>query len=106
MRLISLTALIVCLTACYDFKGDQQKLGFSSDAMVGAQPWTPSSPLADGARVLIKVGEVLATEESPDHTEFFASNLETWKTESGIGIAGADGRVEATGDGGLLHRAI
>ncbi|MCB9676647.1 MAG: hypothetical protein H6737_16135 [Alphaproteobacteria bacterium] len=67
MRIAILTLGILGLTACYDFAGERGKLGFDTDATLdGTRPWTPETPLAEGARPRLAVSEILAKDAEPE----------------------------------------
>jgi hypothetical protein len=56
----------VALTGCYDFAGDRERVGFSTDATVdGHEAWTPETPLAVGTILHLEATEILGTEEAP-----------------------------------------
>lgn len=101
MRLLSVTLALCALTACYDFTGSREKLGFATDATLdGFHPWTPEHGLANGARPLLKVTEILSTEKAPDQVTFDGSDLEIAPEEHGAYLSGR-GRawVHAEADG-------
>lgn len=58
-RLVVLTGALCTLTGCYDFAGDLGKIGFFTNLTVDGQPWSPTAPIAAGARFAVGVADYL-----------------------------------------------
>jgi len=103
MRIVALGLSLLTLTACYDFKGERGRLGFSTDATVdGGEKWSPHTPLASGARPRLEVGEVLRTGKEPEGDVRFDSTrgVSRLADEGGVLLAGEGrGWVGAEVDG-------
>lgn len=100
-RTLAALSLFLLATGCFDFAGDQERLGFLTDARLDpATAWTPDHPLAEGTRLKLAVGEILATGEEPTAAMFTARGGTIGVQESGVVLSGTRrAHVHAEADG-------
>lgn len=58
-HLVVLAGALCSLPGCYDFAGDLGRIGFLTNLTVDGAPWTPASPIADGANFGFDIGEYI-----------------------------------------------
>lgn len=108
MRPLSvLLALLSLSTACYDFKGDLGRVGFSSNLRLSSGAWTPAHRIASGATAAFAPSEDLA---NPDAKldDLVASvsghTLTTWVDEGTTFVSSDRGRGVVAWHGRLSDR--
>ena len=105
MRLGLLALGLISLTACYDFAGELDKIGFDSNLVVdGGKSWTPDHPIANTSRAVFEAVEIVGDKEDrkPEVTGAVSGDASLrFVDERSLGVTGSDGRARVRFDGEL-----
>ena len=106
MRLVWIAIGLAALTACYDFSGDLDRIGFDSNLVVdGGRPWTPEYGIANASRVEFEAVDIVGDDDDrkPDVTGTVSGRaVQAFVDGRNLGLSGSDVRAVVRFQGELV----